>query len=239
MCEICNPTDVAPSFFIMAVCLHMSPGTIHTSFVFAEPPVWLHVFILLTLNLSCPSHIYRSRATALQCKLQSRGWSCGLSRGVRWGEAPHKRLSFSLLVHVVQLLCRWCTQQHSVEVTGWTPCALSLSHCNSLSGLQSYHYHSVNVPQTEHPGLADSKWHLAGYAFQYSLTNIELAGMRVEFLHVCGLVFLQLWLAYLEFLSPLVHGTCIFNQQCCLPPQNFNVSAIVCTLSIAGLGLLF
>lgn len=113
------------------------------------------------------------------------------------------------------------------------------SHCNSLSGLQSYHYHSVNVPQTEHPGLADTKLHLAGYAFQYCLTNIELAGMRLEFLHVCGLVFLQLWLAYLEFLSPLVHGTCIFNHHCCWPRQNFNVSTIVCTSSIAGLGCCF
>lgn len=65
------------------------------------------------------------------------------------------------------------------------------SHCNSLSGSQSYHYHSVNVPQAEHPGLADTREHLAGYAFEYSLTNIELAGMHVEFLHVCvcGLVF--------------------------------------------------
>lgn len=66
--------------------------------------VWLYVIILHTLNLMSSSHIRRSRATALQCKLQSRGWSWGLSRGVRWGEAPQKRLSLSLFVYVVQLL---------------------------------------------------------------------------------------------------------------------------------------
>lgn len=51
------------------------------------------------------SLISRSRAKAVQCELQSGEWSCGLSRGIWWGETPHKRLSLILLVYVVQLLC--------------------------------------------------------------------------------------------------------------------------------------
>lgn len=66
---------------------------------------WLYVFILHTLSLPSSSHIYRSRAAALQCKLQSRWWSCGLPRGIRWGEAPYKRLSLILVVYAVQLFC--------------------------------------------------------------------------------------------------------------------------------------
>lgn len=145
----------------MAVCLHMDVGTIHTSLVFVEPPLLFDsVCILHSLNRSSSSHIYRSRATALQCKLQSRGWSCRLSRGVWRGEAPHKRLSLSIVVNVVQLLCVQFPLVHTAaQCRGHglnSLCTLS-SHCNSLSGLQSYHYHSVNVPQTEHPGLADTK----------------------------------------------------------------------------------
>lgn len=124
--------------------------------------VWLHVFILHTISLSSSSHICRSRATALQCKLQSRRWSCGLSRGVRWGEAPHKRLSLSLSGCV----CGSVTEpsvpigaQSSIEWRSQAELAVHShsSHCNSASGLQSYDYHSLNVPQTEHPGLADTK----------------------------------------------------------------------------------
>lgn len=88
------------------------------------------------------------------------------------------------------------------------------SHCNSLSGSQSYHYHSVNVPQAEHPGLADTREHLAGYAFEYSLTNIELAGMHVEFLHVCVWTCfyscgLHIWNSCLLLCTELVYLTII------------------------------
>jgi len=64
-----------------------------------------------------------------------------------------------------------------------------------------------------------------------------------DFLNACSLVFflffLQLWLAYLEFLSSHVHKTCIFNHQYCWALQDWKVSSIVCPLCVPGQWLLF
>lgn len=142
-------------------CWHHYAHTDRSCVYWVSAAVWLHEFILCSLNPSSSSHMCRSGATALQCNLQSRGWSCGLSRGVRWGEAPHKRLSLILVVYVVQLLRLEFPLVHSQQHSVWRSQAeLSVpshsSHCNSPSGLQSYHYHSVKVPQTQQPGFG---WH--------------------------------------------------------------------------------
>lgn len=84
-----------------------------------------------------------------------------------------------------------------------------------------------------------TRWHLADYFKSYfSFDKYWMSWNPPGFLHVCGIMFFQLWLAYLEFLSPLLeHRTCIFNQYLCWPRQDWNVSAIVCTWSITGLWL--
>lgn len=111
-CLICLLSNLLSASWLFVCSWTLVLYTHQSSVCWASVEVWLNVFILKTLNLSSSSHIYRSRATTLQCKLQSWGWSCGLSRRIRWGEV-HKRLTLSLVVYEVQLLCLQFPLVHS------------------------------------------------------------------------------------------------------------------------------